>query len=387
MPSRSTSPTRPSCRAMVDRRAVERFGRLDILVNNAGINIRKPPRGLRARRVAAACIDTNLTSAFLCCQAAYPLMKQRRRRQDHQHRLDDVDLRRRRSRPPTRASKGGIVQLTQVAGDRVGQGQHPGQRGAAGLDRHRPHAGARASRSRACTSACSRARRPGAGACPTTSPASPCSWPARLGLRDRHGDPGRRRLLDLDPGLDSHDRQHWPQARDPRGAGAGPHRRAHPGLGAPGSSRLPPSCATRTTTTAPVASMARRQSGLRSGRGTCSPSSRAAGPCCSPAAWPPPPRCSRRCRPATMWWRRRSCTGPAQLAAGHASLGSRGRADRHDRPRAVARRHPAGATKLVWLETPANPLWDDHRHRGRGRDRARAPAHGWPSTSPSPPRC
>ena len=52
----------------------ERCGRLDILVNNAGINIRKPPHELALadwRQV----LDTNLTSAYLCCAAAYPLMK------------------------------------------------------------------------------------------------------------------------------------------------------------------------------------------------------------------------------------------------------------------------------------------------------------------------
>ncbi len=49
-------------------------GLLDILVNNAGITVRKPPEQMALeewRRV----IDTNLTSAFLCCRAAYPLMK------------------------------------------------------------------------------------------------------------------------------------------------------------------------------------------------------------------------------------------------------------------------------------------------------------------------
>ena len=72
-----------------------RFGRLDILVNNAGINIRKQPAGLRARGMEHACMDTNLTSAFLCVQAAYPGDDGGGRRQDHQHRLDAVDLRRR----------------------------------------------------------------------------------------------------------------------------------------------------------------------------------------------------------------------------------------------------------------------------------------------------
>ncbi len=50
------------------------LGRLDILVNNAGINIRKPPHELSLEEWDSV-IKTNLTSAFLCSQAAYPAMK------------------------------------------------------------------------------------------------------------------------------------------------------------------------------------------------------------------------------------------------------------------------------------------------------------------------
>jgi 2-deoxy-D-gluconate 3-dehydrogenase len=53
---------------------VREFGRLDILVNNAGINIRKPPQDLAAEEWDSV-ISTNLTSAFLCSQAAHPAMK------------------------------------------------------------------------------------------------------------------------------------------------------------------------------------------------------------------------------------------------------------------------------------------------------------------------
>jgi len=52
-----------------------RCGRLDILVNNAGTNIRKPPHELSLAEWREV-IDTNLTSAFLCSHAAYPLLKQ-----------------------------------------------------------------------------------------------------------------------------------------------------------------------------------------------------------------------------------------------------------------------------------------------------------------------
>ena len=54
----------------------QRHGRVDILVNNAGSSIRKPPQDLSLddwREV----MDINLTSAFLCCRAAFPLMKGR----------------------------------------------------------------------------------------------------------------------------------------------------------------------------------------------------------------------------------------------------------------------------------------------------------------------
>ncbi len=60
------------CRALAHK-TVAQLGRLDILVNNAGINIRKQPQEYTLdewRRV----MDSNLTSAFVCSQAAYPQM-------------------------------------------------------------------------------------------------------------------------------------------------------------------------------------------------------------------------------------------------------------------------------------------------------------------------
>jgi 2-deoxy-D-gluconate 3-dehydrogenase len=54
-------------------KTVSQLGRLDILVNNAGINIRKQPQDYTLEEWHTV-IDTNLTSAFICCQAAYPLM-------------------------------------------------------------------------------------------------------------------------------------------------------------------------------------------------------------------------------------------------------------------------------------------------------------------------
>ena len=50
------------------------FGRLDILVNNAGSTVRGLPQDLAAGDWRWV-LETNLTSAFLCAQAAHPAMK------------------------------------------------------------------------------------------------------------------------------------------------------------------------------------------------------------------------------------------------------------------------------------------------------------------------
>jgi len=55
---------------------VKAFGGLDILVANAGINIRKPPQEYSSGEWHQI-VDTNLTSVFACCQAAYPAMQRR----------------------------------------------------------------------------------------------------------------------------------------------------------------------------------------------------------------------------------------------------------------------------------------------------------------------
>jgi 2-dehydro-3-deoxy-D-gluconate 5-dehydrogenase len=66
--------TDKSAVATMVERTVRELGRIDILVNNAGINIRKPPHALDIEEWDSV-IKTNLTSAFLCSQAAYPAMK------------------------------------------------------------------------------------------------------------------------------------------------------------------------------------------------------------------------------------------------------------------------------------------------------------------------
>jgi 2-dehydro-3-deoxy-D-gluconate 5-dehydrogenase len=62
-----------SCRAVIEQ-TEKRFGRVDILVNNAGTSIRKPPETYTAAEWHTV-LDTNLTGAFLCSQAAHPVMK------------------------------------------------------------------------------------------------------------------------------------------------------------------------------------------------------------------------------------------------------------------------------------------------------------------------
>ena len=61
------------CRMLVDR-AAEAFGRLDILVANAGTNVRKQPEEYTLEEWHRI-IDVNLTSTFLCAQAAHPHFK------------------------------------------------------------------------------------------------------------------------------------------------------------------------------------------------------------------------------------------------------------------------------------------------------------------------
>ncbi len=61
-----------ACRMLIEATQTT-YGRLDILVNNAGTNIRKQPQEYTLDEWKSV-LDTNLTSAFLCSQAAYPAM-------------------------------------------------------------------------------------------------------------------------------------------------------------------------------------------------------------------------------------------------------------------------------------------------------------------------
>ena len=86
-----------------------RHGRLDILVNNSGTSIRKPPQELTLDEWNHV-MDTNLTSAFLCCRAAHALMK------DGGGKIINIgsmlSIFGAPYAPVYGASKGGIVQLT-----------------------------------------------------------------------------------------------------------------------------------------------------------------------------------------------------------------------------------------------------------------------------------
>lgn len=60
------------CERLINE-TVALHGRLDILVNNAGMAIRKNPEAFTEEEWHRV-MNTNMTSAFLCCQAAYPEM-------------------------------------------------------------------------------------------------------------------------------------------------------------------------------------------------------------------------------------------------------------------------------------------------------------------------
>jgi 2-deoxy-D-gluconate 3-dehydrogenase len=61
-----------ACKTLVSK-TVDTFGRVDILINNAGTNVRKGAEQFTLAEWMHV-MDTNMTSAFMCSQAAYPAM-------------------------------------------------------------------------------------------------------------------------------------------------------------------------------------------------------------------------------------------------------------------------------------------------------------------------
>jgi len=100
-----------ACRGMVDE-AAEKLGRLDILVNNAGINIRKRPEEYQLEEWHRV-LESNLTSAFVACQAAYPHM-QRAKGGKIVNIGSMMSIFGASFVAPYGASKGGIVQLSRA---------------------------------------------------------------------------------------------------------------------------------------------------------------------------------------------------------------------------------------------------------------------------------
>jgi 2-dehydro-3-deoxy-D-gluconate 5-dehydrogenase len=101
----------PSCRSVVAA-AVQAFGGIDILVNNAGINIRKRPEDYTIEEWNTVLV-TNLSSAFVFAQAAYPEMAR-----GGSGKIINIgsmmSLFGASFAAPYAASKGGIVQLTRA---------------------------------------------------------------------------------------------------------------------------------------------------------------------------------------------------------------------------------------------------------------------------------
>jgi 2-dehydro-3-deoxy-D-gluconate 5-dehydrogenase len=99
------------CIALIQQTEAK-FGRVDILVNNAGTSVRKMPQDFTEEEWHHV-MDTNLTSAFLCSQAAYHAMV----RSGGGKMINIGSMMSLFGAPyatPYASSKGGIVQMTRA---------------------------------------------------------------------------------------------------------------------------------------------------------------------------------------------------------------------------------------------------------------------------------
>ncbi len=178
---------------------VAEFGRLDILVNNAGTAIRKMPQDYTEEEWHQV-LDTNLTSAFLCSQAAYAPMKAA----GGGKMINIGSMMSLFGAPyatPYASSKGGIVQMTRAMATAWAKDNIQVNAVLPGwidtdLTRRARRAGARAARARGEPHAgrpLGRAARHGGDRGVPRQPG--------VGFRDRHGDPGGWRVLDRDVAL------------------------------------------------------------------------------------------------------------------------------------------------------------------------------------------
>ncbi|MGE0801170.1 MAG: SDR family NAD(P)-dependent oxidoreductase [Lautropia sp.] len=101
----------PAAGQRIAEAATTHFGRIDILINNAGMSIRKQPEDYTVDEFRQV-IEINLTSAFACCQAAFPALKVRGGKIVNIGSMTSIF-----GAPfaaPYSSSKGGIVQLTRA---------------------------------------------------------------------------------------------------------------------------------------------------------------------------------------------------------------------------------------------------------------------------------
>ena len=96
----------------VFKRVMGKFGQIDVLINSAGINIRNLIEELSLEEFHQV-IDTNLTGSWLCCRAAAPVMKEKKRGSviNIGSTLSIVGL---AERTPYCSSKSGVLGLTRA---------------------------------------------------------------------------------------------------------------------------------------------------------------------------------------------------------------------------------------------------------------------------------